>query len=130
MENSQVRILPTRLTASIAQLEERLLAMQKAVGSNPITRSICRFRAYIGNGCEIVSLVLLDEYVITRDKDTKSARYGGSIPPMTQINVGVAEWSKAMVCKTIQSSVQIRPPTLHGVYRLEVEVARLWFWYG
>ena len=49
--------------ASVAQLVERLLAMQKAVGSSPITRSICRFRAYIGNGCEIVSLVLLDEYV-------------------------------------------------------------------
>ena len=46
---------------------------------------ICRFRAYIGNGCEIVSLVLLDEYAITRDKDTESFRYGGSIPPMTQI---------------------------------------------
>ena len=45
---------------------------------------ICRFRAYIGNGCGIVSPVLLDEYVITRDKDTDSMRYGGSIPPMTQ----------------------------------------------
>lgn len=53
-------------------------------GSIPFTCSICRFRAYIGNGCEIVSLVLLDEYVITRDKDTESVRYGGSIPPMTQ----------------------------------------------
>ena len=38
----------------------------------------------MGNGCEIVSLVLLDEYVITRDKDTESMRYGGSSPPMTQ----------------------------------------------
>ena len=45
---------------------------------------ICRFRAYIGNGCGIVSPVLLDEYVITRDKDTESMGYGGSIPPMTQ----------------------------------------------
>ena len=45
---------------------------------------ICRFRAYNGNGCGIVSPVLLGEYVITRDKDTESFRYGGSIPPMTQ----------------------------------------------
>ena len=47
---------------------------------------ICRFRAYIGDGCGIVSPVLLDEYVITRDKDTESMRYGGSNPPMTQKN--------------------------------------------
>lgn len=42
---------------------------------------------------------------------------GGSIPPMAQNNnVGVAEWSKAMVCKTIQSWVRIPPPTQHGVH--------------